>query len=607
MKIKTSRVQTNDPYSNDMLAESHGKHSAFRKRVFKVLLVTCLFFILAPVSLILLLVASLGSPRANAKVAQVGTSYFSGISSLCTNFVKVPVVGNIAENCRLTALASGTAFSVSADFVASVADLGLIGRQGALGDAVPDAAGLATRLGHSHVAITRVATEAATSTSIVGKFLTTGFTNPKYAGWLLDLGAGSRLAEQLPQLTGADTVTRYAVVFVNNFHQTPGGGQLDSVAVVSLANGKIVDMVGFTPKQLASRQVGVSQVAPQYVQYVASSEGVANSTWHTAFADTATDITKLLEESVGVSVDGVVQVDSTAVNGLLSVSGPVEVPTKGKLIGRVTGDDTQLSDVARAWLAVTPTLDATSKVALAKVLYGLLEEKHVVMYVPSATSVLTDLGWTDKVSAPTCGANCLIDEVLVTDALLTSGSVELTKSIYIHVTVSEDVATNSATITYLPVATSGSQVLTQVALPKDADLAPVEILTAAGRSVAEPVVYVSTDDTTKLAQTLVKLSDTSPVSVTFSWRRPVYVDFSKQGKYALVVGKQRGSPDDEIYIQVDLPDKLLVGEWAANLTQQSPTLDKPGEIGYNSKRASKYAYAGRLRSDLILTNFWVTH
>ncbi len=243
---------------------------------------------------------------------------------------------------------------------------------------------------------------------------------------LLDRGlpllrGGLSAALAAPDLLGADEPRTYLVLALNEDELRPGGGFISGVGEVRVDAGRVVTMT-FRDSYAVD---DFSQPYPDAPEPMERYMGIElwvfrDSNWSPDFPTAAQQAVALYRPGYPVSVDGVVALDQQAVQRLVGAVAPVaiegvEEPVTGEtVLGYMQEAWAPGSEdwSAEWWLERKSFMGATAEafwsriqegdvdwIALARSVLGLLEEKHLLVYVPDPTlaEVLAEQGWDGAV------------------------------------------------------------------------------------------------------------------------------------------------------------------------------------------------------------------
>ncbi len=230
------------------------------------------------------------------------------------------------------------------------------------------------------------------------------------------LGAGLNAATIAPDLLGMDAPRTYLVLALNEDELRPGGGFISGVGEVHVEAGQLITMT-FRDSYAADDFSEPYPAPPEPMQRYMGIELwiFRDSNWSPDFPTAAQQAISLYRPGYPVSIDGVIALDQEAVKGLVGAIGPLEVggaeePITGKTIlpyiqqAWAPGEEVDaewwsqrksfMGTIARAtWKKLES--GQVDWVALGRSLLRLLEQKHVLAYIPDPRmeAILAEQGW----------------------------------------------------------------------------------------------------------------------------------------------------------------------------------------------------------------------
>ncbi len=141
------------------------------------------------------------------------------------------------------------------------------------------------------------------------------------------------ISEALSVFLGKDELRNYLLVFQNDSELRPSGGFMGSVAEVRFSEGKIHSMYvpPGGPYDLKSQLTARVQ-APEPMHLINPLWQFQDANWHADFAKSAESINWFWSNSGQPTLDGVIAVNASFMESVLSVLGPIEMPEYGKTI-----------------------------------------------------------------------------------------------------------------------------------------------------------------------------------------------------------------------------------------------------------------------------------
>lgn len=254
------------------------------------------------------------------------------------------------------------------------------------------------------------------------------------------------LAGLLPQLLGNERPRSYLLLGQNNDELRATGGFTSTAGILTLSRGAVQgldyrDSYGFdSPDPPAF----LEPPSPYKRYMLLETWRLRDANWWADFPTSARQAEAFLRLEQGVQVDGVVAFDQSLLEKVLSVLGPLDVPSfqervdasnvvavmeayahpTGYKEGFVGADVRRANDpdrkaFIRALAAVlldrAQRLDAVRTVQMGQVLKEALDQKHLLLYLndPPAAEALQELEWDGAVHQPTAGDFLMVVETNV--------------------------------------------------------------------------------------------------------------------------------------------------------------------------------------------------
>jgi|GEM_PF-1506625 len=136
-----------------------------------------------------------------------------------------------------------------------------------------------------------------------------------------------RLNGVLVDTLGYDTPKRYLFIFQNNYELRGSGGFMGSYALIDVKNGKIenIEMPGGGTYDLQGSLTALIE-PPKPLQLINDRWEFQDANWWADWPTSAKKIQWFYERSGGSSVDGVIAFDTTFMESLLKLTGPIGLP-----------------------------------------------------------------------------------------------------------------------------------------------------------------------------------------------------------------------------------------------------------------------------------------
>ncbi|MBI5222454.1 MAG: DUF4012 domain-containing protein [Candidatus Magasanikbacteria bacterium] len=249
-----------------------------------------------------------------------------------------------------------------------------------------------------------------------------------FATFVDDMGDLVGLSNALQTTFGHDQLRRYLLVFQNNDELRPTGGFMGSFALLDAQKGQIVnlDIPGGGAYDLQG-QLDVFVKPPLPLQLANKRWEFQDANWFPDFPAAARKIEWFYQHGRGATVDGVIAINATVLERLLSVIGPVQSADKNLVI--VSSDAVEklqqqiefdydknvnkpkeiLSELAPQILAGFGKLDTVGVMRLVSELEDALQKKEIQLYFndESTQAKLAEFGWTGGISPVAAGQDYL--------------------------------------------------------------------------------------------------------------------------------------------------------------------------------------------------------
>lgn len=134
-------------------------------------------------------------------------------------------------------------------------------------------------------------------------------------------------------LLGKSGTKRYLVIFQNSNELRPTGGFMGSFALLDVSRGEVknLEIPGGGTYDLKG-QLRELVMAPEPMRLIANQWQFQDANWFPDFPASAKKMMWFYEHSGGPTVDGVIAINSSLVQRLLGLTGPIEMPEYGKTI-----------------------------------------------------------------------------------------------------------------------------------------------------------------------------------------------------------------------------------------------------------------------------------
>ena len=209
------------------------------------------------------------------------------------------------------------------------------------------------------------------------------------------IGQAVEYSDFLLGFVGEQTSKTYMVLLQNNSERRPTGGFPGTYAIVTFDRGALkkifVDDI-YNP----DGQIKVNMIPPVPLQHITPNWGLRDANWFADFPASARKIQEYYKYDGGADLDGVLAITPTVIARLLDIVGPIEMPEYGVTLDSTNflaemqdevehGDNrTQpkkiIVDFQPKFFEKLGNQNKETWVEIMKVIFGALEEKHVLAY-----------------------------------------------------------------------------------------------------------------------------------------------------------------------------------------------------------------------------------
>lgn len=445
-----------------------------------------------------------------------------------------------------------------------------------------------------------------------------GFLAKNLAGLFDNLGLGEfreklllarQIVEEMPEILGAEEKKEYLVVFQNNMELRPTGGFIGSFALLTFEKGNLSDFRVQDVYSADGQLKGHVEPPAAIKDYLGEANWfLRDSNWDPDFPTSATRAEWFLEKEIDQSVDGVIGTDLMLVSKLLKEVGPIylsdfEQELNSQNLYEVTQQEVEkdffpgsykktnfLAALAQELLSQLTEAEPGNYLALSKVFYQSLEEKHVQVFFHNreAQKAISGLGWEGAVYQPKCRDNCFADWLGMVEANVgvnkanyfiernadlsvkfEDGLIKKQLTVFLKNKANPALGASGRYKTYL-----------RILAPQAARFQEIEVISAGNRGRLVPEIDEISGR--KEAGTVIEVGPGQTKSITFFWENGFGPDFSLPGEYRLFWRKQAGTNSDPIVVKYFFPRGVgVVGSPNFTLTQE-------GTVGYNTNLARDF-------------------
>jgi hypothetical protein len=243
-----------------------------------------------------------------------------------------------------------------------------------------------------------------------------------------------QLQPLMPHLLGTEGKRTYALILQDNQELRPTGGFLNSVALVTVDQGLVIDNQVYSIYDLEKRFAGEIE-PPEEIKTLLQEDKLYlhDANWDPDYHQTAEQLAWFLEKTTGNKVAGVFAFDLYAVEQIIKATGPLELPEYNEVL-----TDRNIHERAEFHSEITLTDEPGERSYLPVVLQKLLnqvlltpqenvgallaglnqsiKQNHLLLYFTdqSENTSFSSLGWTGTILNPECPvqlaqASCVVD------------------------------------------------------------------------------------------------------------------------------------------------------------------------------------------------------
>lgn len=232
----------------------------------------------------------------------------------------------------------------------------------------------------------------------------------------------NELGTAAQEIFGGNGFRRYLIIFQNPYELRPTGGFMGSFALLDVDNGKIVSF-GLPPGGSYDVQGQLDQYVtpPTPLSLVNNRWEFQDANWFPDFPTSAKNILWFYRHSRQITADGVIAVNATVLQQLLSLTGPITDENQHVTLSAATAVSTIqqivengpdkashkpkqiLTDLAPQFLDYFQHLSISEIVPLLQNAQMALNQKEIQAYFtdPAAEQTMQSFGWSGALSATT--------------------------------------------------------------------------------------------------------------------------------------------------------------------------------------------------------------
>lgn len=394
--------------------------------------------------------------------------------------------------------------------------------------------------------------------------------------------AGQQMSQSLPVLLGQDGKRQYLVLLQNNAELRPTGGFIGSFALITVENGKFVDLRVQDVYEADGQLNGFVTPPSEIVEYLGEEQWfMRDVNWSPDFPTVATQAEWFLDKSMNINPDGVIAINLHVAQKLLEATGPVklidydEVVTATNLYERAEmyseinffPGSSQKRDFLSGVINQVMNQMMDGKVDTLKALqalYSSAQESQLLVALddPTAQQAFDNLGWSGSVLTPDCPApfhagRCYVDTVIQVEANVgvNKANQHVERSIEHGVEILDQQAVHTRTTTLVNTATSNAwpsgpyKAYFRLYMPANAQ---VESVAVNGTEIDASLRREGEELSKHMIGFLVNVPVRESAEVTVRYTVPLPEDITA---YALFEQKQSGTAGDPVRHRVTVNNR----------------------------------------------------
>ncbi|MBD3250829.1 MAG: DUF4012 domain-containing protein [Candidatus Pacebacteria bacterium] len=288
------------------------------------------------------------------------------------------------------------------------------------------------------------------------------------------LAKSQQLNPLLPNLLALDGPRTYALVLQDSLELRSTGGFVQTVALVTLNQGVIVDYQVFSVSQLDQKLSGQIE-APSEIKTLLGEDQLLlrDANWSPDFPAAAKKIAWFIRETTNQQVDGVIALNYQIVKQFLGQFGPIQFKERG---GEITnknleerlvyyageevdqpGSQQFQTELLRELIGLSSTLNPEQAKEFSQLVYRSLEEKQILVSFErdSEKNAVAGVGWAGQLVSPDCPSQfmqegCLVEPLYQVDSNVGMNKVGhlVSRQIDHQIEVSQERISHRRTIVY---------------------------------------------------------------------------------------------------------------------------------------------------------------
>src|SRR5579859_1451377 len=397
------------------------------------------------------------------------------------------------------------------------------------------------------------------------------------------LAIEQQLQPILPELLGFQGKKTYALLLQNNQELRPTGGFLQSVALITVDKGILVDYQVYDVDSL-DRLLNGQVIPPAEVQTYLGQKNwlLRDANWSANYPDAAKQISFFIEKTAGKKVDGIFAVNLFVLQDLLHVIGPVSLPEYNEVVNEhnlweraefhseiqlvQTAKTEYLTLLLNRVLAQIMTLPEEKSLPLFSSIYTNLRNGQMLLYLDPSdqNSVFNSLGWSGEVGDPQCptpfnDVTCVVDTIFQVEANVgvNKANYAIDRSIQHTISLSGGQVKHQRTIIFKNNASTEAwpmgtyKTYIRFYVPSSANL---ETISVNNQQVPSNLIVTNEENGKKYFGVLVEVPVQQTVALVLNYDEPL--PMGSQFSYVFFEQKQAGTTKDPLTIQISADPQL---------------------------------------------------
>jgi hypothetical protein len=401
----------------------------------------------------------------------------------------------------------------------------------------------------------------------------------------------NRILQELPELLGEEKEKSYLIVFQNNLNLRPTGGVIESLAFVTISNGKVTNIEVSDTKDIDKNLKGFVS-APDLLSenYKTNSWNLRDSNWDPNYPTSAEQMEWFIDKEIDRKIDGVFAIDLDFASKLLIISDTIhfenlniEINSNNFQNNIIFINDNNLWDeLLGKLLENIISSNYSSRIKLLRTIFNGFEEKHLQVFLHNvnAERAIAELNWGGSLPEDSCYENCLVDWAGLVEASIdeNGSSAFIRRTADFNIVFEEGLIKRRYVVLLENLADMDKNYIynayIRIVTPFKSGFSPVAIMELdESKEIIPDIVNVRGH---KEAGVHIEIKPKTSVILQFIWESPNKLDFQSLGEYNLLLRKQPGITEFPTKINIDIKDE-------DGFLNKLNVLTNDNQIEYNTK------------------------